>query len=110
MLFCRITIEKISKKLEKLLFKIIFPMYNSKVCTKQTLIYFQNLLKDYLAQDAVFKTNAGTTTFNVFGAKAAKAGTTLQAKVNTTTGSITVEFTDGTNVIDGKSIKYSVTR
>lgn len=71
---------------------------------------FQNLLKDYLAQDAVFKTNAGTTTFNVFGAKAAKAGTTLQAKVNTTTGSITVEFTDGTNVIDGKSIKYSVTR
>ena len=37
MLFCRITIEKISKKLEKLLFKIIFPMYNSKVCTKQTL-------------------------------------------------------------------------
>ena len=45
MLFCRITIEKISKKLEKLLFKIIFPMYNSKVCTKQTLIYFQNFLK-----------------------------------------------------------------
>ena len=47
MLFCRITIEKISKKLEKLLFKIIFPMYNNKVCTKQTLIYFQNLLKDF---------------------------------------------------------------
>ena len=47
MLFCRITIEKISKKSEKLLFKIIFPMYNSKVCTKQTLIYFQNLIKDF---------------------------------------------------------------
>lgn len=71
---------------------------------------FQNLLKDYLAQDAVFKTTATGTTFSVFGAKAAKAGTTLQAKVNTTTGSITVEFTDGKNVIDGKSIKYSVTR
>ena len=71
---------------------------------------FQNLLKDYLAQDAVFKTTAAGTTFSVFGAKAAKEGTTLQAKVNTTTGSITVEFTDGTNVIKGKSVEYSVTR
>ena len=68
---------------------------------------FQNLLKDYLAQDAVFKTTATGTTFS---SKAAKEGTTLQAKVNTTTGSITVEFTDGTNVIKGKSVEYSVTR